>query len=428
MAPNSSRPSRPPQSPDAASFDRERRGQSCGAARSASALPDRKLRQSISAAILAVAMAVGPTVRAEPSPTSAAVVATEATLVADTVLEQALLAAHEAAAGSALVMTFELQAAERALRSSGLNPRSCGASADCITRLGRALGVRYLIALGIASFADLSAITVDVVDTLSGEIIGHKERTGVPAGTLAALPGELVREALPIGLRHKPSGLAITCNVDGAIVYLDGLKAGVTPLSGPIVVLPGDHDLRIEAEGHLPYRASVHVAQGERHAHSATLVPGPESAVLAPVQDGEPAPPEAVANGSTRAYRTAAFVTGGLALAGLGGGVALAVAMRNDEDAYHAACAHEYDVDCRQLATLPWKESEELVSLRRSAGRKAILATSAFGVAAAAAVTTGVLLLLSPSQPATPDTNTGIQQLGLVPRPGGFAFGACGRV
>ncbi|MGI5862474.1 MAG: PEGA domain-containing protein [Myxococcales bacterium] len=384
-------------------------------------------RRSISAAILAIALAAGLNARAEPSPTSAAVVATEATLIPDAVLEQASLSAHESAANSALVMTFEPKAAESALRSSGLNPRSCGASADCIKRLGRALGVRYLIALGIASFAGLSAVKVDIVDTLSGEVVGHKERTGIEAETLAVLPGEMVREALPIALRHKPSELAVTCNVEGAIVYLDGLRAGVTPLSGPIVVLPGDHDVRIEAKGHQPHRASVHVAQGERKAHSATLVPATEGSSFVESEglaSEALAAPAAVTARSASGYRTAAIVTGALALAGLGGGVAFAISMRNDEDAYYAACAYEYDLDCRQIPTLPWRETEELAALRRSADRKGLLATSAFGVAAAAAVTTGVLLLLSPSQPAADDG--GIEQLGLVPRPGGFALAASG--
>jgi len=54
--------------------------------------------------------------------------------------------------------------------------------------------------------------------------------------------------------------LAVTGAPDGALITVDGKRAGVTPASEPIEVDPGKHAVRITADGYEPFETEVTVA------------------------------------------------------------------------------------------------------------------------------------------------------------------------
>lgn len=56
--------------------------------------------------------------------------------------------------------------------------------------------------------------------------------------------------------------LEIVCDIDGAEVRLDGLPVGTTPLSGPLQLDVGEHEVEVEAEGYAVFSRAVSVPGG----------------------------------------------------------------------------------------------------------------------------------------------------------------------
>ena len=64
-------------------------------------------------------------------------------------------------------------------------------------------------------------------------------------------------------LQRRIAHLKLTVNVNGATVYIDGKKAGVTPLSNPIDVNEGQRTISVEAPDHGSKQRVVRLAGGE---------------------------------------------------------------------------------------------------------------------------------------------------------------------
>ncbi len=65
----------------------------------------------------------------------------------------------------------------------------------------------------------------------------------------------------------------VRSNVRGARIELDGEPSGRTPLPVPLVLPAGDHDLRLQADGYVPFQARVGVYPGVTTGVYADLVP-----------------------------------------------------------------------------------------------------------------------------------------------------------
>lgn len=61
--------------------------------------------------------------------------------------------------------------------------------------------------------------------------------------------------------KHAGGAVAVRANVPGAVAFVAGLRAGVTPLSS-YPVPTGPVDIRIEADGHVPFMTRVEVTEG----------------------------------------------------------------------------------------------------------------------------------------------------------------------
>ncbi len=68
--------------------------------------------------------------------------------------------------------------------------------------------------------------------------------------------------------------LRVTTNVEGAKIRVDGRDVGESPLTAPLTVRPGDHQLEVEADGYSTFRAVVHVEIGMDMTAHAEMPPG----------------------------------------------------------------------------------------------------------------------------------------------------------
>lgn len=76
---------------------------------------------------------------------------------------------------------------------------------------------------------------------------------------------------LPISLSRLPATLRISSNVDGALVRVDDVDMGPTPVD--VLRPPGLHRIAVEKKGYDPFEASVSVRAGELSAQKVTLRP-----------------------------------------------------------------------------------------------------------------------------------------------------------
>lgn len=67
--------------------------------------------------------------------------------------------------------------------------------------------------------------------------------------------------------------LAVSCNVDGATVEVDGVKVGKTPLVKPLRVASGSRVVGVVAPGYVPERRALSIAGGVRKALAFELEP-----------------------------------------------------------------------------------------------------------------------------------------------------------
>ncbi|MCU0663542.1 MAG: tetratricopeptide repeat protein [Myxococcota bacterium] len=85
----------------------------------------------------------------------------------------------------------------------------------------------------------------------------------------------------------QATGLAITCNVDGATILVDNKEMGVTPLKAPLGLAAGTHRIKLVRPGYRDFLMTVAVTTGQTIPIDATLEPDPTAkagAAVAPSQ------------------------------------------------------------------------------------------------------------------------------------------------
>lgn len=100
--------------------------------------------------------------------------------------------------------------------------------------------------------------------------------------------------------------LRLSSNLDGALVRLDGQDIGRSPLTDPMELSPGRHELALELDGYLPFRSTVRLEAGLTTAAYADLQPATHYRAV-------------------RGRRLWTWIAGGLAVAGAGAAIGLGV-------------------------------------------------------------------------------------------------------
>lgn len=268
--------------------------------------------------------------------------------------------------------------------------------ATCEARRGR-------VATAFARFGAYLAL----YETLPPE---QQERQGTRV-TLARKQREKLGSELPLlTLSLPPSTPSRT------VVALDGAVVARAALGRALPVDPGEHQLTTQLPGGEIWRRSITVARGEKkevtlhvkqagYAHEAQSAPA----------DTPPAPP---AGPSKR--RVAAYVTGGVGLAGLAVGAVLGGLTLAQKGTVEGNCTPAGSVErCNDAG----------FDAAQKANRFGLGSTVAFGVGGAAAVTAALLFF---TEPRPPKVSAGAPCRGLSARvlaagPEGAALGVQGR-
>jgi hypothetical protein len=100
------------------------------------------------------------------------------------------------------------------------------------------------------------------------------ERFLASAGTIPAAVRARVNRGLA-SLRTKVARLEVTSNLHAAQVVVDGKSHGLTPLTAPVVVTAGPHEVVVQKPGAQVFQQRVEAAGGTRVKIHAELVPVP---------------------------------------------------------------------------------------------------------------------------------------------------------
>jgi tetratricopeptide (TPR) repeat protein len=122
-------------------------------------------------------------------------------------------------------------------------------------------------------------------------------------------------------LNSRVGMVSVETNAVGVTVLVDGRKSGTTPLSGPLFVDLGEHEVKLARGAEEIYREVVKVAGGQRIAVRAEVGSGTATAATAPEaprESGSPTPPDAAppAEKPKRVWTWVAFGVGGAAAIG----------------------------------------------------------------------------------------------------------------
>jgi tetratricopeptide (TPR) repeat protein len=196
-------------------------------------------------------------------------------------------------------------------------------------------------------------------------------------GSPNADDAEIVTERMrTLQARLDSTGIVLTVSEEGAGVVVDGEARGTTPLTEPVRVTPGAHEVRVEKDGFHAVTIHVTVPAGERVTVRANLVPAAEPAPAADVQAPIDTRRREPGGGGAGPLPWILFGVGGASA--IGGVLFGANALARRDEANDAAGRERGDYD----------------SAREAAKRSALLADVAFGVTVAAVVT-GVILMVT---------------------------------
>lgn len=164
--------------------------------------------------------------------------------------------------------------------------RGCGSESRCLISVGKALGVDVVVAGNVAALGDAYVVDIKAVDVAEGTEIAR-----VASEPLRGDPDDLIDNVRVAAYQLLAPGalrgsINLLVDLDGAEVWIDGEKVGVTPLARPIGGLSvGTHRLEIRAEGYDPARREIEVKFQKSSRVVVSLsgeVPVPRAAVAPP--------------------------------------------------------------------------------------------------------------------------------------------------
>ena len=163
---------------------------------------------------------------------------------------------------------------------------------------------------------------------------------------------------------------------EGALVKVDGSPLSRLALGAPLPIDPGSHEVTATAPGYVPW--TIQLASVAEAEHPSVSVPAfvPLASSTGPRRD------------APGWHKPAAFVTGGLGLAGLGVGAAFGIVAISDWSEAKPACANG---SCTSTAYRSWTTAH-------TAG---IVSTASFVAGGALLATGAVLWFTRPKAPAT---------------------------
>lgn len=135
----------------------------------------------------------------------------------------------------------------------------CSGEARCIAGIGRKLGAREVILVGVSRFGDV-ILTLQRIDVQGREVRGRIAEAMAPDATpdVATLL-EYLQRVLPKSDFLRFGVLRIQANIAGAQVVIGGEKRGRTPLAPLRLPAPERYDIRITKKGYTAFEAATSV-------------------------------------------------------------------------------------------------------------------------------------------------------------------------
>lgn len=198
--------------------------------------------------------------------------------------------------------------------------------ANTAKRIGDILGVDILVFGTVAKFGQVVETDIRLVDTQTGRALlaeHAKSESGIDIRTMVE---NLARKIEKRYLGRMVEEVVISSNPQGAMVYIDGVNEGNTPLVKNLS--QGTHKIRIIKENYTPWEESIVVVQGGNKIN-AQLSLTPEYQKQQTEQRRAAYQPPPVKEPKKGGSKTALYVLGGALL--IGGGVAAVMLLSGDK-------------------------------------------------------------------------------------------------
>jgi hypothetical protein len=138
---------------------------------------------------------------------------------------------------------------------------ACMGQPACLGNLAVSLGVSRLLTGVIRTEAHRFLLNLSITDVAAGRVESRFFRQvndGLPRLVRAVQDG--VDQMLQP--RPAPGHLRVQSQPDGARVTVDNIYVGTTPFRSADL-LPGPHSVRVDAEGHFPWKSAIEMAPGQ---------------------------------------------------------------------------------------------------------------------------------------------------------------------
>lgn len=189
-------------------------------------------------------------------------------------LTEVLIAAVGAREGQTVIGKEEFQAR---LGQDEERSRQCIESPICLANVGAALAVDEIIAGTVASSPAGYRLSLARQEIASGEVKGRFTRD--VQGDQSALVAAVQEAAVEVYREpERPAELRVQSNVEGAEVFVDDRRAGMTPLRLTDVA-PGPHRVRVDAIGFHAQTREVRLRSGGHAELEFTLAAAPAERV-----------------------------------------------------------------------------------------------------------------------------------------------------
>ena len=199
----------------------------------------------------------------------------------------------------------------------------CEADTACLAEIGGALGVEYTVNGSLAKIGDGYVLTLVLNNVRTAQVENRTTDNIAKLDQMSAAVGRNARMLVSKVLKGREGFLVLTVVEEGATVKVDGQIKGATPLKGRLTLAWGPHLLEIEKTGFITYTEDIAIPAKQALAKNVALLPSNDF-----IEKYE---------GSAKKMRVGAWITTGLAVAGIGAAVAFNQLSAKTETDFQAA-------------------------------------------------------------------------------------------
>jgi TolB-like protein len=185
-----------------------------------------------------------------------------------------------------------------------------GAESGFTADLTQALGARHAVVGSVTKVGEALQVELRLLDTQAQKVVAQKSLAPVAkVEQLAAQLPQLAQELVAPLLQAQQGSLMVTSREEGAEVLVDDVLVGSTPLKTPLKLSRGTHRVQVRKDGFIAQTRAVRILPEISAAEDFSLIPSPDFAEAYQDRHGR--------------LRVGAYLFTGVALAGIGGAIAV---------------------------------------------------------------------------------------------------------